>query len=121
MTNDLWTFGTGILLTLVSSFAVMFYIRPHLHKVLVDLCGTQERAGFWTAFSSVTLVLMPMICAMHYRPEVTFGADPCFAIIDQLKWALIGLVGTVIILGVVISRFIPGTTFPIGPSNVPRV
>ena len=85
----------------------MFYMKQPLQRVLVDLCGTQERANFWTAFSSITLVLVPIICAMQFRPGSTSEINLSFAIIDQLKWALIGLVGTVVALGVVISKFIP--------------
>jgi len=107
MMSEIATFCAGIGLTAVSSFVVMFYMKQPLQRVLVDLCGTQERANFWTAFSSIALVLVPIICAMQFRPDSTLGIGLCFAIIDQLKWALIGLVGTVVALGVVISKFIP--------------
>jgi hypothetical protein len=48
-------FLVGILITAVSSCAVVWYLKPSLQGILVDLCGTAERAAFWTAFSNVTI------------------------------------------------------------------
>lgn len=89
------------------SFAAVVYLRPHLKRILVDLCGTEERASFWTAFSNLALVLMPLIFAMHYRPETGPETSPVLEIGAQLKWALIGLVASVLALGLVVSMFIP--------------
>jgi hypothetical protein len=50
--------------------------------------------------------LTPLIFAMHYRP-----ADPAtpfvFELGTQLEWALGGLLVSVILLGMVLSKFIP--------------
>jgi uncharacterized membrane protein YhaH (DUF805 family) len=119
MINEMWLFSVGIGLTAVSSFLVMFYMKPYLQKLLIDLCGTPDRANFWTAFSCITLILVPIICAMHFRPDSATHISSYLMIIDQLKWALIGLVGTVIVLGVVISRFIPRPSEPIAPGVTP--
>lgn len=45
------------------------YLKAHLKNLLVELCGTEERASFWLAFSNVTLVLVPLIFALDYQPE----------------------------------------------------
>lgn len=91
---------------MASCFAVVFYLKPHLRRILTDLCGTTDRADFWMAFSNVTLVLVPAVVAMHCRPTFLPGQSSVFEIADQLKWSLVGLVGAVLILGIVISRFI---------------
>ena len=105
--SDATTFLTGLGATLVVTLVVVIYLRPNLRKILIDLCGTQERGEFWTAFSNVTLVLIPLICAMFSPPRSDADASVLFEISGQLRWALIGLVGTVVMLGVVLSRFIP--------------
>ncbi len=104
--NDVSLFLIGVLLTVVSCFVVVLYLRAHLRRILTDLCGTAERAGFWMAFSNVTLVLVPAVVAMHFRPALLHGQSSLFEIADQLKWSLVGLIGAVLILGIVISRFI---------------
>ena len=98
-------FLVGIFITAVSSAAVVWYLKPSLQGILVDLCGTVERAAFWTAFTNVTIGLTPLIFAMHYRPGDT-QTPVVFAIGSQLEFALAGLLVSVVMLGFVLSRFI---------------
>ena len=98
-------FLVGILITAGSSGVVVWYLKPSLQAILVDLCGTAERAAFWTAFSNVTIGLTPLIFAMHYRPSDT-QTPAVFAIGSQLEFALAGLLVSVVVLGFVLSRFI---------------
>ena len=105
--NDISTFLIGLGITLAVSILVVAYLRRHVTKILIDLCQTEDRAAFWTAFSNVTLVLVPLICAMFHRPSIANDSPSFFEISTQLKWALIGLIGSVVILGLVIARFIP--------------
>ena len=63
------SFLVGIGVTFIASLAIVLYLRPHLTKILIDLCGAEQRAGFWTAFSNVTLILVPLIFALFSRPE----------------------------------------------------
>ena len=105
--SEVMSFVVGMAITLLISMLVVVYLRPHLRRILLDLCETEDRANFWTAFTNVTVVLSPLICAMFHRP--TGGGDSAafFDISTQLRWALVGLIGTVIVLGAVIARFIP--------------
>jgi len=114
--TDMATFLTGVGAATAASAAVVAYLRRHLESILTDLCGTVERARFWAAFSNVTLILVPLIVAMDYRPEARHGAGVVLEMGTQLKYVLIGLVVTVVLLGIVISSFIPrsrpaGATF----------
>jgi hypothetical protein len=89
------------------STGVVFYVAKHLRLLLIELCGTTERANFWLAFSNVSLVLVPTIFALDYRPE--FGADKLvvFEVAAQLKHALIGFIATLVALSVILIWFIP--------------
>jgi hypothetical protein len=49
-----------LVVTMIASLAVVLVLRASLHRLLVDLCGTENRAAFWTAFSTVALVLAPL-------------------------------------------------------------
>lgn len=105
--SDVAIFLANVGAATAASAAVVVYLRPHLISILTDLCGTGERANFWAAFSNVTLILVPLIFAMDYRPEVRRGAGLVFEIGAQLEYVLIGLVVTVVLLGIVIGSFIP--------------
>jgi hypothetical protein len=93
-----------LVVTMICSLAVVLLLRPALHRLLVDLCGTENRAAFWTAFSTVALLLAPLLGAMHRRPEA--GGDPAFALAAQLEWALGGLLAAVLLVGAVLARSI---------------
>src|ERR1039457_4246889 len=84
-------FLAGLVVTLISALAIVAYLRAPLYSILVELCGTRERAAFWVAFSNVTLALLPLIFAMQYTPEVKPGTSVVLEVAAQLKWALAGL------------------------------
>jgi hypothetical protein len=89
------------------SIGLVAYVKAPLRNLLIELCGTKERASFWLAFSNVTLVLIPLIFALDYKPE--FGPDKSviFEMATQLKYALIGFVIALSGLALAMLRFIP--------------
>lgn len=89
------------------SLIVVAYLHRPLKAILAELCGTAERAKFWSAFSNVTLVLVPLIFVMQYRPELGQGTTAVLEMGTQLKWALVGTIVSVVTLGIVIGSFIP--------------
>lgn len=105
-------FLIGLLLTLVTAFAIVIYLRQPLHNILVELCGTTERAAFWVSFSNVTIALVPLIFAMQYTPESRAGTATVLELAAQLKWALAGLLFAVLTLGWVLSSFIRRQSIP---------
>jgi hypothetical protein len=111
-------FACGLAVTAFVSIAVVTYLQRPLCKLLEELCGTRERAQFWTVFSNVTVVLVPVIFAMQYQPLPESNSPPLLEISAQLKWGLLGLVISILVLGRVISRFIPrGPLVSRGPSG----
>jgi hypothetical protein len=100
-------FLVGVAVTAALAMAVVRYLQPSLHDILVDLCGTPTRAAFWTAFSTVTVALTPIMFALHYRPDMSDQAHAVFEIGRQLELALAGLLLSVLLLAVVLARFIP--------------
>ena len=100
-------FVCGLAITLVTSVSVVIYLKSPLRKILAELCGSPERAAFWTAFSNVALTVVPVIFAMQYHPETGGSAPVAFELADQLKWGLIGVVLSITLLAWVLSRFIP--------------
>jgi hypothetical protein len=103
-TSVLFLLGLG--LTMIATFAIVAYLRSPLHNILVELCGTRERAAFWVSFSNVTITLVPLIFAMQYTPDLKAGSSAVLELAAQLKWALAGLLLAVLILGWVLKGFI---------------
>ena len=100
-------FMTDLTLTVLGCTGTVLYLAKHLRSLLIELCGTAERANFWLAFSNVSLVLVPLIFALDYKPE--FGPDKllAFEMAAQLKYALVGFVVTLASLAVILFWFIP--------------
>ena len=65
--NTIISFLIQMLLTITLTTIIVSYIRPYLRKVLIDLCGTEERAQFWTVFSNVLLIGLPSILALELQ------------------------------------------------------
>ncbi len=96
----------------------MAYVKAPLRSLLIELCGTRERASFWLAFSNVALVLIPLIFVLDYKPELGPGKSLIFEMATQLKYALIGFVIALSGLALVMLRFIPrDKTNPVGPPS----
>ena len=103
--NTILYFLIQIILTLAISTLIVGYIRPSLQKILTDLCGTEDRAKFWTAFSNVLLIGMPMIFALYYKPGAQSPNDLFFEVAGKLGGNLGGLLFAMLGIGVFVSFF----------------
>jgi hypothetical protein len=88
---------------LALGFGVAWYLKSHLRGILVDLCGTDQRADFWIAFSNVVLILVPAAFAMQFRPESNENVPILFQLNSQLKWVFNGLIASVMSLGAILA------------------
>jgi hypothetical protein len=104
--NATTVFALGSLATLSIGAAVVLYLRRPLRNILVELCGNEERAEFWTAFSAVVVGVVPVIFAMACHPAPGPDTPAVLELADQLKWGLIGLTASVLMLGWVVGRSI---------------
>jgi len=99
-------FLTGLGVTFLVALAVVLYMRRHLLPLLIDICGSKQRADFWAAFCNVLLVLIPLIGAMMHIPDPAAAQAALFEISIQLRAALVGLVLALVVIGAVLSSFI---------------
>ena len=100
-------FVSDVAVTAFLLIGIILYVRRHLRALLIELCGTEVRANFWLALSNVTLLLVPLILALDYKPEFGPHTTVIFEMATQLKYALIGFVITLASLALVLLRFIP--------------
>jgi hypothetical protein len=99
-------FLCGMSVTGLASLVVVVYLRKPLQNLLGELCGNERRAEFWTAFSVITVGIVPLIFALACRPSVGPGTPALLEIANQLQWGLIGMVISVLMLGWIVGRFI---------------
>jgi|GEM_PF-454567 len=113
--NATTPFIAGVILTgVVCALVVLTLDRP-LRRILVELCGTQGRAGFWSALSRVVLVALPLILALNAQSDADADGPVVLALATQLKWALIGVVAAAVVLGLLLAAFISmAVAFPPG-------
>ena len=105
--NPTTAFLIDVGLVAILSVSLVAYVKGHLSRLLIELCGTTERASFWLAFSNVTLVLVPLIFALNYEPESGHNRNFIFDMATQLKYAIIGFVIALSSLAIILFRFIP--------------
>jgi hypothetical protein len=100
-------FLADVAIVTILFLGIVGYVKKHLRPLLIELCGTIERASFWLAFSNVALVLVPLIFALDYRPEIGPDKNVIFEMATQIKYSLIGFVVTLTGLALALYRFVP--------------
>jgi hypothetical protein len=100
-------FLVGIAMTVAVVLTALRYLKAPLQEILTDLCGTEDRSRFWTAFCNVTLFLVPFVIALDRQPAAVNWQSSIFEISGQIECAMIGFVASVLLLGLVLSRYIP--------------
>lgn len=103
--ETIWIYLLQIVITGAFSLAMTGYLRPHLRRILTDLCGTQERAQFWVAFSSILLVGLPLIFSMGYNPMESSTAILFFDAASQVRINLFGFLLALLGIGFTVSFF----------------
>jgi hypothetical protein len=98
-------FVTGVTATLALSGLSVLYLNRSMRRVLLDLCGTQDRADFWCAFSTTLLMLLPLVFAMiPFSPSVEM---PRFLVVAGIvERGMVGLAVSLMAVGLTLSHYI---------------
>jgi hypothetical protein len=104
--NAVIVFLVGLAATMGVVLVALLYLRNPLQIILTDLCGTIDRARFWTAFSNITLFLVPLAIALDHQPDAYVKQPAIFEISSQMEYATIGFVVSVVVMGFIVSTFI---------------
>ena len=103
--NTMLAFAIEIGLTVLAFALITGYLRLHLKRVLLDLCKTEDRAQFWTAFSTVFLIGVPLIIALGFRPEAGTFEATTLDIIGRLSGNLAGYLFALVGIGIIVLFF----------------
>jgi hypothetical protein len=94
-------FSALALAGLLASLGVERLLRGHLKRVLVDLCETDARSGFWVAVTGLAIVLTGALAAtatFGYADSQVAGFDLFLGAMTQARTSMIGLLGIVLVL-----------------------
>lgn len=97
-------FVIGAVMILAMGWGVVGYLRRPLKRVLLEVCGNEGHAQFWSEFTAVGMGLVTAVFAVSGRPDPRPTEPAMFALADQLKSGLLGLTGAVVLLGCVLAR-----------------
>jgi hypothetical protein len=111
MTSDVAIFLITEAISVVVALGIALFMRRHLRNVLTDLTGTAERASFWLAFTSLLLVIVPLVVVMFVPRETGLGEPVFFRVVAQLRWALVSLVVVLVSYGFIIIWFVQTGTY----------
>ena len=103
--NTIPFFLIQVVVTLILCLAIVGYLWPFLRKVLIDLCATEERAYFWTAFSNILLIGLPMVISLNYRPEAGNLEELIFELAWKISSNLGGLLFALVGIGIMVPFF----------------
>ena len=103
--NVLQAVAVEFTITVLIGLGLVAYIRRPLHNILVDLCGTESRADFWSAFSTMLLIGIPGASALGYQPVQGNMTLSIFYIFRQLGQNIMGFLVALVALGFVLSFF----------------
>lgn len=97
------TFTVIAVAGLLASLGVERLLRAHLTPVLVDLCESEARTGFWVAVSGLAIVLTGLLAAtstLGYADSQVGGFELFLGAMTQARVLLFGLLGIVLVLAV---------------------
>lgn len=95
------TFTVIAVAGLLASLGVERLLRGHLRRVLVDLCESEARTGFWVAVTGLSIALTGLLAAtstLGYADAQVGGFDLFLGALTQARVLVLGLLGIVLVL-----------------------
>lgn len=99
-------FAIEVLISLSVSFFVAISITKSLHSLLVDVCGTIERARFWVVYSNVMMFIAPLLVVMLFGQSNYVGEQTFLFYKTAFGCALAGVFVSLLAIGLQISNSI---------------
>jgi hypothetical protein len=96
------TFTVTAAVALAATLATLALLRPHLDRMLTELCGSRSRAAFWLIVSLLAVGLCATLAAtatFGYPPSDSASSSDLFlGGLTQLRLFIVGLLGSVLIV-----------------------
>jgi hypothetical protein len=104
------TFTAVALIGAAATAAVVLLLRPHLRRLLVEICGSGPRAGFWLAAALLGVALCGLLSATSTLGYSNDGSphDLFLGGVSQLRVLLVGLLGSLVVVAWALGAAIKG-------------
>jgi hypothetical protein len=91
---------------------VMLYLRGVTQRLLVDLCGTIDRADFWVRITSVLMATAPLaLVLLAAQSPLRCMPDDATCALNVLRqtiiFSLVGILTSVAIVARAVGRYVP--------------
>lgn len=100
-------FALSLALVGLLALVVVLALRRPLTALLVELCGNDPRAHFWTVFAGLGIVLAAFECALLTMPGSSSGVwgdqVGLRVLLSGLRAGVFGLLAGYVVLGLVLS------------------
>lgn len=92
---------------LAAGLFVNIYLRHAIYRLLVELCGTEERADFWLRAIGIFIVGTPMVLVLLFGGGVNLQSR-CVSLelADAIRHAMALSLGGILLSAGVVSRII---------------
>jgi hypothetical protein len=108
--SAVYSFAIGMGFALAVSLITIVILRPHLSRLLEELCGTQARAGFWIVVSTLSIFLLGVLAGTvnggYPSGENLSTPQLFFGLVTQLRACLIGLLVSLLVVAWLLLGFI---------------
>lgn len=119
--SQITMFFTSIGVSILFGVLISLYLRKPLHSLLVDICGTTDRAKFWLHITILCYLLVSAVIGLNYQPnfgQVSLTGDTDYGMLAlgesqvifglgrHLGRTLLGLLLTTGVMAFTISIFI---------------
>lgn len=95
-------FTLASLAALLATAVTLLLLRPHLDRLLTEVCGTRARAGFWLVVSLLSIGIVGMLsgtATYGYPDSVDAPSHDVFlGGVTQFRLLLVGLLGSVLLV-----------------------
>jgi hypothetical protein len=95
-------FTVAGVVALLATAATVLLLRPHLDRLLTELCGTRARAGFWLVVSLLAIGITGVLSgtATIGYPDAADASthDVFLGGVTQVRLLLVGLLGSVLVV-----------------------
>ena len=95
-------FTVAGVVALVATAATVLLLRPHLDRLLTELCGSRARAGFWLVVSLLAIAICGVLSGTSTfgYPDASDASthDVFLGGVTQVRVLLIGLLGSVLLV-----------------------
>jgi hypothetical protein len=95
-------FAVAGAIALGATLGTLLLLRPHLQRLLDELCGTRARAGFWLAVSLLAIGICGVLAGTstygYPDPATASTQDVFLGGVTQLRLLLVGLLGSVLVV-----------------------